>query len=85
MTAPAGDQPPGRYRFRHLARMEWIKLRSLRSTWLALALTVIAPTGIALATGGSNTTSGGTFVSYTPVRAAAGRSRRAPPRPRTGP
>ena len=65
MTAPARDQPPGRYRFRHLARMEWIKLRSLRSTWLALALAVIAPAGIALATGGGNTTSGGTFVSYT--------------------
>jgi len=45
--------------------MEWIKLRSLRSTWLALALTLIAPAGIALATGGGNTTSGGTFVSYT--------------------
>ena len=65
MTVPASHQPPGRYRFRHLARMEWIKLRSLRSTWLALALTLIAPAGIALATGGGNTTSGGTFVSYT--------------------
>jgi ABC-2 type transport system permease protein len=65
MTARNSHQPPGGYRFRHLARMEWIKLRSLRSTWIALALTVIAPAGIALATGGSNTTSGGTFVSYT--------------------
>jgi hypothetical protein len=45
--------------------MEWIKLRSLRSTWLALALAVIAPAGIALATGGGNTTSGGTSVSNT--------------------
>jgi ABC-2 type transport system permease protein len=36
MTARGGHQPPGRYRFRHLARMEWIKLRSLRSTWLTL-------------------------------------------------
>jgi ABC-2 type transport system permease protein len=27
----------GRYRFRHVARMEWIKLRGLRSTWWALA------------------------------------------------
>jgi ABC-2 type transport system permease protein len=65
MTAPASHQPPGRYRFRHLARMEWIKLRSLRSTWITLALTVIAPAGIAVATGGGNTTSGGTFVSNT--------------------
>lgn len=67
MTARASHQPPGGYRFWHLARMEWIKLRSLRSTWLTLALAVIAPTGIALATGGGNTTSGGTFVSYTLV------------------
>jgi ABC-2 type transport system permease protein len=65
MTAPASHQPPGRYRFRHLARMEWIKLRSLRSTWITLALAVIAPAGIAVATGGGNTTSGGTFVSNT--------------------
>jgi hypothetical protein len=64
MTARASRQPPGGYRFRHLARMEWIKLRSLRSTWLTLALAVSASAGIALATGGSNTTSGGTFVSH---------------------
>lgn len=64
LASPASRQSPGRYRFRHLARMEWIKLRSLRSTWLTLALAVCAPPGAALATGGSNTTSGGTFVSY---------------------
>ena len=67
MTVRASHQPPGRYRFRHLARMEWIKLRSLRSTWLTLAIAVCAPAGIALATGGSNTTSGGMFVSNTLV------------------
>ena len=67
MTAPSSHQPPGGYRLRHLARMEWIKLRSLRSTWLALALAVLAPAGIAVATGGSNTTSGGMFVSNTLV------------------
>ena len=66
MTARASHQPPGGYRFRHLVRMEWIKLRSLRSTWLTLALAVCASAGIALATGG-NTTTGGTFVSYTLV------------------
>jgi ABC-2 type transport system permease protein len=65
MTARASHQPPGRYRFRHLARMEWIKLRSLRSTWIALALAVVAPAGIAVAAGGSNTTSGGMSVSNT--------------------
>jgi hypothetical protein len=67
MTARASHQPPGRYRFRHLARMEWIKLRSLRSTWITLALAVCASAGIAFATGGSNTTSGGMFVSNTLV------------------
>jgi hypothetical protein len=65
MTARNSHQPPGGYRFRHLARMEWIKLRSLRSTWLALALAVVAPAGIALATGGSNTTGGSVFVANT--------------------
>ncbi len=65
MTAQTSHQPPGRYRFRHLARMEWIKLRSLRSTWLTLALAVAASAGIAIATGSSSTTSGGMFVSNT--------------------
>jgi len=67
MTARASHQPPGRYRFRHLARMEWVKLRSLRSTWLILALTVCASAGIAFATGSGYTASGGGFVSYTLV------------------
>lgn len=63
MAARASHQPPGGYRFRHLARMEWIKLRSLRSTWLTLALAVCAPAGVALAAGGSNTAGGGMSVS----------------------
>lgn len=66
MTAHASHQPSGRYRFRQLARMEWIKLRSLRSTWLILAIAVAASAGIALATG-SSTTSGGMFVGNTLV------------------
>ena len=66
MTARASRQPPGRYRFRQLARMEWIKLRSLRSTWLTLAIAVAASAGIALATG-SSTTSGGMFIGNTLV------------------
>src|ERR1700729_2499104 len=66
MTACASHQPSGRYRFRQLARMEWIKLRSLRSTWLTLAIAVAASAGIALATG-SSTTSGGMFVGNTLV------------------
>ena len=39
MTAHAARIPAGHYRFRHVARMEWIKLRSLRSTWWTLLIT----------------------------------------------
>lgn len=49
MTAIA--VPRGHYRFRHVARMEWIKLRSLRSTWWTLALSAGAAVGIAIAVG----------------------------------
>jgi ABC-2 type transport system permease protein len=41
----------GRYRFSHVARMEWIKLRSLRSSWWVLAVTVGGAVGIAFAVG----------------------------------
>src|SRR5262249_19460224 len=37
--------------FGHAARMEWIKLRTLRSTWWTLALTVAGAVGIAVAVG----------------------------------
>jgi hypothetical protein len=67
MTAQTSHLPPGRYRFRQLARMEWIKLRSLRSTWLTLAIAVAASAGIALVIGSSSTTSGGMFVGNTLV------------------
>ncbi len=43
--------PKGHYRFRHVARMEWIKLRTLRSTWWTLAITIAASVGISLAVG----------------------------------
>jgi ABC-2 type transport system permease protein len=39
------------YTFRHAARMEWIKLRSLRSTWWTLAVTIAAAVAIAVAVG----------------------------------
>ena len=51
MTAPTERIPAGHYRFRHVARMEWIKLRSLRSTWWTLALTAVAAIAIAVAVG----------------------------------
>jgi hypothetical protein len=43
--------PSGRYGLAQAARMEWIKLRSLRSTWWTLALTVAATVGIGAAVG----------------------------------
>ena len=52
MTTTAISRPHrGRYRFPQAARMEWIKLRSLRSTWWALSLTVAGAIGIAVAVG----------------------------------
>ena len=52
---PAGHQaarlPAGHYRFRHVARMEWIKLRSLRSTWWTLVITTAGAIGIGVAVG----------------------------------
>ena len=49
MTTPA--LPGGRYRFADVARMEWTKLRTLRSAWLALALTVAGSLAIAVTVG----------------------------------
>jgi ABC-2 type transport system permease protein len=52
MTASAATRVPGgSYRLTHAARMEWIKLRSLRSTWWTLAVTVAATVGIGAAVG----------------------------------
>jgi ABC-2 type transport system permease protein len=57
MTAGTRSLPPGRYRFRHVARMEWVKLASLRSTWATLGITIAAAAGIAaLAAAGTSKT-----------------------------
>ncbi len=54
MTAAAVSHVPGgRYRFSQVARMEWIKLRSLRSTGLTLLVTVAGTVGIGIAVLGS--------------------------------
>jgi ABC-2 type transport system permease protein len=45
--------PRGRYGFSHVARMEWIKLRSLRSTWWTLAITGAGSVAIGIAVGTS--------------------------------
>jgi ABC-2 type transport system permease protein len=51
MTALTARVPAGHYRFRHVARMEWIKLRSLRSTWWTLVITVAGAIGIGVTVG----------------------------------
>lgn len=52
-SRPARDSrmPAGHYRFSHVARMEWIKLRSLRSLWWTLAITAAGATAIAITVG----------------------------------
>ena len=55
----AGRDPAGRYRFRHAARMEWIKLRSLRSTWWTLVITVAGAIGIGVTVGINTRDAGG--------------------------
>ena len=58
MTAGTRRLLPGRYRFRHVVRMEWVKLASLRSTWATLGLIIAAAAGIAvLAAAGTKTPS----------------------------
>jgi ABC-2 type transport system permease protein len=52
MTATVAPRvPPGHYQFMQAARMEWIKLRSLRSTWWTLAVTAAAAIGLGVAVG----------------------------------
>src|SRR5215475_12720927 len=68
-AVPAGAPParrpareamkPGHYRFRHVARMEWIKLRSLRSTWWTLGITVCGATAMAVVIGSNTRNAGG--------------------------
>ena len=41
----------GHYRFRQVARMEWIKLRTLRSTWWTVGIAVAAAVAIGVAVG----------------------------------
>jgi ABC-2 type transport system permease protein len=50
-TTATPDVRDGHYRFAQAARMEWIKLRSLRSTWWALGATVAGAIGVAVAVG----------------------------------
>jgi hypothetical protein len=49
----------GHYGFAQAARMEWIKLRSLRSTWWTLAITAAGAIGVAVAVGLNTKNAGG--------------------------
>ena len=51
MTVLTGRAAAGHYRFQHVARMEWIKLWTLRSTWWALAITAIGGAVMAVVIG----------------------------------
>jgi ABC-2 type transport system permease protein len=51
--------PSGHYQFSQAARMEWIKLRSLRSTWWTLAITAAAAIGLGVAVGLNTSNSSG--------------------------
>jgi DNA-binding NarL/FixJ family response regulator len=55
MTAAHATQAvqamPGRYRFRHVARMEWVKLRTLRSVRWTLLFALAGMIGIGVAAG----------------------------------
>jgi ABC-2 type transport system permease protein len=51
MTAQTVRASAGHYRLRHAARMEWIKLRSLRSTWWTLAVTGACAIGFGVVVG----------------------------------
>ena len=50
-TTTAAQAAPGHYRFRHVARMEWIKLRTLRSVRWTLLFALAGMIGIGIAAG----------------------------------
>jgi ABC-2 type transport system permease protein len=50
-TAQLTRVPRGHYGFADVAQMEWIKLRTLRSTWVTLAISVAGALGVAIAVG----------------------------------
>jgi ABC-2 type transport system permease protein len=54
--------PSGRSGLAQVARMEWIKLRSLRSTWWVLAVTAVGTVGIGIGVGLSTKNASGDLV-----------------------
>jgi ABC-2 type transport system permease protein len=53
MSAMISTEAEGRdsYRFANAAHMEWIKLRTLRSTWATLGITLLSAVAVAVAVG----------------------------------
>jgi ABC-2 type transport system permease protein len=47
-AGPGAGQAEGRYGFRSVARMEWLKLRSVRSTWWTMLVFAAGMIGIAI-------------------------------------
>jgi ABC-2 type transport system permease protein len=74
MTAVATSRPHRAtgYGFGTVAAMEWIKLRSLRSTWVTLALTVAAAVGISIAVGFDTTSAAEDLTSNVLAGVSAG-------------
>jgi ABC-2 type transport system permease protein len=63
MTTTADTRvPSGRYGLAQAARMEWIKLRSLRSSWWTLAVTVAGTVGIGVAVGLNSRNASGDLI-----------------------
>jgi ABC-2 type transport system permease protein len=65
MTAYAERRTTGRYRFRQVALMEWIKLRSLRSTWWTLGITGASAIGFGIVVGLNTKNAGGDLTNNT--------------------
>jgi hypothetical protein len=63
MTTLTARVPAGHYRFRNVAAMEWIKLRSLRSTWWTLAITVAGAVSVGVTVGLNTKNAGGDLTS----------------------
>jgi hypothetical protein len=71
-VATSGPHRASHYGFGNVARMEWIKLRSLRSTWVTLALTLAAAVAISVDVGLSTHNAGEDLTSNALAGVSAG-------------
>src|SRR5258708_32860205 len=75
MTAPTATgarAPRGHYRFRHVTAMEWHKLRTLRSTWWTVAITVAGAVAMAVGIGLNTRNAAGDLTNNAPAGLVAG-------------